>query len=62
MANINQIATFILLRPLIEKDGYKRVVVVFLRETDRAHATASVMAVPLFKKIARKMLIHEHVL
>ncbi len=47
---------------LIEKDAYKRIVVTFIKETEKKEATAASTAVPLFEKIAQKMLIHEKIL
>lgn len=44
---------------LIEKDNYKRAIVTFIKEAKVANAYASTIAVPLFKKVAQQMIIHE---
>lgn len=44
---------------LIEHDNYKRIIVTFVKEAKVKNAFASTIAVPLFKKIAQKMIIHE---
>ena len=45
---------------LIEAKNYKRVIITFIKEAKIASAYASTIAVPLFKRIAQQMLIHEH--
>lgn len=47
---------------IIEKGDYQRVVVTFIKETDRKNAYASTIAAPLFEKITKKMLIHDRVI
>lgn len=47
---------------LIEKESYKRIIVTFIKETTKPHATASSTAVPFFEKIAHKMLIHDKII
>ena len=46
---------------IIEKGNYKRVVVVSVKEADTPHAFASTIAMPLLRRIAEKMVIHERV-
>jgi cell division protein FtsI/penicillin-binding protein 2 len=47
---------------IIEKNDYKRVIVVYIKEADRAHLYASQVAVPLFEKIAQKVIIHDKIM
>jgi cell division protein FtsI (penicillin-binding protein 3) len=47
---------------IIEKDNYERVLVAFVKETTIPKAYASMIAAPLFEKIAEKMLIHDRVI
>jgi cell division protein FtsI (penicillin-binding protein 3) len=50
---------------IIEKDDYKRVIVTVIREpkkTSNQPVYAATVAVPLFKKIAHSMLIHDKVI
>lgn len=47
---------------IIEKDNYERVLVAFVKETTIPNAYASMIAAPLFEKIAEKMLIHDRVI
>lgn len=47
---------------IIQKDSYKRIVITFIKETTKPGAYASTIAVPLFEKIAHKMLIHDKIL
>jgi len=45
---------------IIEKDGYKRVIVAYIKEIESPHGQhASTVAVPLFEQVAEKMLIHD---
>lgn len=46
----------------VEKDGYKRVIGCFLRESPRHNLFASTVAAPLFERIAEKTLIHEKII
>lgn len=46
---------------IVEKDQYRRVIVVCVKETNQKNAYASTVAAPLFERIAQKMLIHEGV-
>ena len=47
---------------IIEKGHYKRLIGLFLKESPYHDLYAATVAAPLFKKIAEKMLIHDHVL
>ncbi len=47
---------------IIEKGSYKRVVIVFLKETTKKGHLASTIAVPLFERVAHKMLIHDKII
>ena len=47
---------------IIEKDTYKRVIVICIKETRKKGLLASAIAVPLFEKIAHKMLIHDKII
>lgn len=47
---------------LIEKGNYKRIVITFIKESKIKNAYASTIAVPLFEKVAHKMLIHDKIL
>lgn len=47
---------------IVEKDAYKRVVVIFIKETSKMKGLlASSIAVPLFERTAHKMLIHDKI-
>lgn len=48
---------------LLEKDDYKRIIVVFIREPQPTgkKVYAATVAVPLFKRIAQAMVIHDNV-
>ncbi|MGZ6254692.1 MAG: peptidoglycan D,D-transpeptidase FtsI family protein [Candidatus Chromulinivorax sp.] len=43
----------------VEKDDYKRVITVYVKESKKA-AYSSIISAPLFKKIAQAMIIHDH--
>ncbi len=47
---------------IVEHDDYQRVIVVFVKETNKKRAYASTVAAPLFEKIAKKMLIHDKII
>ena len=47
---------------IIEKDGYKRVIACFLKESKRHNLYASTVSAPLFEKIAEKTLMHDKIL
>jgi cell division protein FtsI (penicillin-binding protein 3) len=47
---------------LVERGNYKRVIVTFVREVPKKDATASTVTVPLFERIAKKMLIHDKII
>jgi cell division protein FtsI (penicillin-binding protein 3) len=47
---------------IIEADSYKRVIVVSVKETAKKGLLASQIVVPLFEKIAHKMLIHDKII
>jgi cell division protein FtsI/penicillin-binding protein 2 len=49
---------------IVQKDTYKRVVAVYVQKTGEGqkHTFASTIAAPLFEKVARCMLIHDHVI
>ncbi len=47
---------------IIEKDSYKRVVIACVKEPDTPNAFASTIAIPVFRRIAEKMVIHERVM
>ena len=44
---------------MIEKDGYKRVIVTFINRPKKSYLWASQLTGPLFKRIAEKMVIHD---
>ena len=46
---------------IVEKGSYKRVIVSYIKETQTPNAHADTVAVPLQKRIAEKMIIHERV-
>jgi cell division protein FtsI (penicillin-binding protein 3) len=46
---------------MIEKGSYKRVIVTFVKNVKKKNAYASTVAVPLFERVAQKMLIHDKV-
>ena len=46
---------------IVEKGPYKRVIVSYIKETQTPNAHADTVAVPLQKRIAEKMIIHERV-
>ncbi len=43
----------------VEKGNYKRVIACFIKESRMLHSYASVIAAPLFERIAEKTVIHE---
>lgn len=47
---------------IIEKDTYRRVIVVFIKKVAQKNVYASTVSVPLFETIAQKMLIHDKVI
>lgn len=47
---------------IVEKDSYKRVIVVSLKETTKKGFYAARVAVPLFERVAHKMLIHDKII
>lgn len=47
---------------IVEKNEYRRIVVILLKETTKKGLLASAIAAPLFEKVAHKMLIHEKIL
>ncbi|MBA2306920.1 hypothetical protein H0W26_02200, partial [Candidatus Dependentiae bacterium] len=47
---------------IIEKGSYRRVVIVFLKETTKKGLLASSIVVPLFERVAHKMLIHDKII
>ncbi len=47
---------------IIEKDKYKRVVIACVKEPDTPNAFASTIAIPVLRRIAEKMVIHERVM
>ncbi len=44
---------------IIEKGNYKRVIITFVKEATIPNAYAATISVPLFRRIAEKMIIHE---
>lgn len=44
---------------IVERDGYRRVIVTFIKEPEKANLWASEVAAPLFQSIAEKMVIHD---
>ena len=46
---------------IVEKDNYKRVIVVSVREIEATGKYASTVAAPLFGRIAQKMVIHDRI-
>jgi len=44
---------------ILERDGYRRVIVTFIKEPEKANLWASEVAAPLFQSIAEKMVIHD---
>lgn len=47
---------------LIEKGSYKRIIVTFIKEPNKKNVSSSSTVVPLFEKIAQKMLIQEKII
>lgn len=47
---------------IIEKGNYKRIIITFVKETTKKDGMASTIALPLFERIAHKMLIHDKML
>lgn len=45
----------------VEKDGYKRVITVYVKESKKA-AYSSIITAPLFGKAAQALLLHDHVI
>ncbi len=46
---------------IIEKDNYQRVIVVHVQDAQQKNAFAATIAVPLFKAISQKLLVHDRV-
>ena len=46
---------------IVEKENYKRVIVVSVREGNGTNMFAATVAAPLFKRVARAMLVNEHI-
>jgi len=44
---------------IVERDNYRRVIVTFIKEPEKANLWASEVAAPLFQSIAEKMVIHD---
>lgn len=44
---------------IIEKEGYRRVIITFIKEPSKAQLWASEVAAPLFHRVAEKMVIHD---
>lgn len=47
---------------IVQKDNFKRVIVVFIKTEGKKHRYASRVAVPLFETVAEKILIHDRVI
>jgi cell division protein FtsI (penicillin-binding protein 3) len=47
---------------IIEKNGYKRVVVTFIKEASKPGLFAATVAAPLFERVAQKVLIHDAII
>lgn len=47
---------------IIEKNGYKRVVVTFIKEASKPNLFAATVAAPLFERVAQKVLIHDAII
>lgn len=47
---------------IVEKGDYQRVIVTFIKETEKSNLYASMVAAPLFERIAQKVLIHDKIL
>lgn len=46
---------------IVEKNGYQRIIVVFIRQAARKGLYASTVAAPLFEQIAERTLIHDKI-
>ena len=47
---------------IIEKDTYKRVIVVFIKEVPRHDVYAATIAAPLLERIAKKLALHDRIM
>ena len=47
---------------IIEKNGYQRVIITFIKEAAQNDLYASMVAAPLFEQIAEKMLIKDRII
>ena len=47
---------------IIEKDDYKRIIVLFIKDSPKKNLYAANVAAPLFERIAEKVLIHDRVI
>lgn len=45
----------------VEKNGYKRIITVYVKESKKA-SYSSVITAPLFRKIAEALLLHDHII
>ncbi len=50
------------LMTIVEKGSYKRIVVVFIKETSKKGLLAAQVVPPLFERVAHKMLIHDKII
>ncbi len=47
---------------IVEKDGYQKVIVVFIKEVAQKDLYAATVAAPLFEQIAEKILIKDRII
>ncbi len=47
---------------IVQKGDYKRVIAIFIKESNQQGVYASTIAVPVFEQIAEKMLIHDRII
>lgn len=47
---------------IVEKEGYQRVIITFIKQAAKKNLYASTVATPLFERIAQKMLINDRIL
>jgi len=45
----------------VEKDGYKKVITVYIKESKKA-SYSSLITAPLFRKVAEALLLHDHII
>ena len=62
MVSMMLIVIFLRFMTILEKGAYRRIIVIFIKETTKKGLLAAQVAVPLFERVAHKMLIHDKII